>query len=283
VFLRGCPTLERIEHDRFLLAAIKLESAAAACNGEVARALRSPNRHGTSFVTPGDSFSPGCVATGALMRFQTIFLAGLFAAAAAQPALAGDGFYIGAGLGIESPSNSVWHVPSLSQFGRYSLKNSNSFLADAGYKFSNGFRVELEGQENSFHGDKITISNFAVSSALNGHISEATVYLNGNYDFPLFFHGLSGTIGAGVGSAWNDAHGSAFNGFAIVHGSDRAFAWQVGAGIIHRILPNLDLQVDYRYQGIGSTNATETGVGTFELGNIKSQTVTLSARFYILP
>jgi opacity protein-like surface antigen len=216
------------------------------------------------------------------MRIRDGFLAASIAATMAQPALAGEGFYVGAGLGIESPSNSVWRSPSFSQFGDYSLKDTNTFIADAGYKFSNGFRIELEGQDADFDGDKISISQFSLTSPLKGHISEGTLYLNGDYDFPIF-HGLGGTIGAGVGSAWSNTHGTAFNNLAVVHGSDRAFAWQVGGGVTHQILSNLDLQVDYRYQGVGSVTVTESGVGAFELGNIKTQTITASVRFYILP
>lgn len=216
------------------------------------------------------------------MRICDVLLAGAVVIAAATPAVAGDGFYIGAGLGAESASTSTWHVPSLSQFGHYSLSDTDTFIADAGYKFSNGFRVELEGQDASFDGNKISISQLAQSSPLKGHLDEGTVYLNGDYDFPIF-HGLGGSIGAGVGSAWNNTHGSAFNGLSVVRGSSRAFAWQVGAGLTHRLLPDLDLQVDYRYQGIGSTTATESGVGTFHFGDIKTQTITASVRFYLLP
>jgi opacity protein-like surface antigen len=209
-----------------------------------------------------------------------MLLAGAVAIAAVQPAFAGGGFYIGAGLGGVSASTSAWHVPSLGQFGKYSLSDTNTFIADAGYKFSNGFRVELEGQDASFDGDKI--SQMSLSSPLKGHLSEGTLYLNGAYDFPIF-HGLGGSIGAGVGSAWNDTHGSAFSGLAVVRGSDRAFAWQIGGGVTHRLLSNLDLQVDYRYQGVGSTTVTENGVGAFHFGNIKTQTITASVRFYLLP
>jgi opacity protein-like surface antigen len=231
-------------------------------------------------VPRGDSFA-AISFRGADMRIRDVLLATAIAIAAAQPALAGEGIYIGAGFGFESPSASKWNVPSVSQFGNYSLQDTNTFIADAGYKFSNGFRVELEGQDASFDGDKIAIAALS-SSPLKGHISEGTLYLNGNYDFPII-HGLGGTVGAGVGSAWNDAHGSAFSGLAVLRGSDRAFAWQVGGGLTHHVLSNLDLQVDYRYQGVGSTTLTENGTGAFHLGNIKTQTVTASVRFYILP
>lgn len=217
------------------------------------------------------------------MQIRTMLLASIACLVLAGPASAGSGLYVGAGLGIESPAGSTWHVPSLSQFGQYSLKNSNTYLVNAGYKFDNGLRLELEGQSGRFDGHKITLHALStLTSVLSGHISEATIYLNANYDFPIFM-GWSGTIGAGIGSAWSDTHGSAFGGLSVLHGSDRAFAWQVGFGVIHKVLPDLDLQVDYRYQGIGSTTVTETGVGNFQLGNIRSQTVTASARFYILP
>ncbi|HEY7978746.1 MAG TPA: outer membrane beta-barrel protein [Rhizomicrobium sp.] len=215
------------------------------------------------------------------MTFRTIVLAG-FACALAAPAWAGSGFYVGAGLGSQSPMSSDWKVPSLNQFGKYSLKRSNTFIADAGYKFSSGLRIEVESQFGQYDGHDITNDPLNLVSDLHGHISQSTVYLNADYDFPIF-SSLGGTIGAGIGSAWSNTKGSAFSGLAVVHGDDRAFAWQIGGGITHRLLPNLDLQLDYRYQGAGSTTITENGVGDFHLGGIKAQTVTLSARLYLLP
>lgn len=215
------------------------------------------------------------------MKFRTIVFAGI-ACAVTAPAWAGSGFYVGAGLGSQSPMSSDWKAPSLSQFGKYSLKRSNTFIADAGYKFSSGWRVELESQFGQFDGHDITNDALNLASDLHGHISQSTIYLNVNYDFPIF-NGLGGSVGAGVGSAWSTTKGSAFSGLTVVHGDDRAFAWQVGGGITHRILPNLDVQLDYRYQGAGSMTVTENGVGDFHLGSIKAQTVTLSARLYILP
>ncbi|MBS0273563.1 MAG: porin family protein [Proteobacteria bacterium] len=215
------------------------------------------------------------------MKFRTIVLAGI-ACAVAAPAWAGSGFYAGAGLGSQSPMSSGWKAPSLNQFGKYSLKRSNTFIADAGYKFSSGLRIELEGQFGQYDGHGITNDPLNLTSDLQGHVSQSTVYLNANYDFPIF-SGLGGTIGAGAGSAWSNTRGSAFNGLAVMHGSDRAFAWQVGGGLTHRVLPNLDVQIDYRYQGAGSMTVTENGVGDLHLGGIKAQTVTLSARLYILP
>lgn len=215
------------------------------------------------------------------MKFRTILLAG-FACALAVPAWAGSGFYVGAGLGSQSPMSSDWKAPSLNQFGKYSLKRSNTFIADAGYKFSSGLRIEVESQFGQYDGHDITNDPLNLVSDLHGHISQSTVYLNANYDFPIF-SGLGGTVGVGIGSAWSSTKGSAFSGLAVVHGSDRAFAWQVGGGLTHRILPNLDMQLDYRYQGNGSTTITENGVGDFHMGSIRAQTVTLSARLYILP
>jgi opacity protein-like surface antigen len=215
------------------------------------------------------------------MKIRTIVLAG-FACALAAPAWAGSGFYVGAGLGSQSPMSSNWKAPSLNQFGKYSLKRSNTFIADAGYKFSSGLRIEVESQFGQYDGHDITNDPLNLVSDLHGHISQSTVYLNANYDFPIF-SGWGGTVGAGIGSAWSNTKGSAFSGLAVVHGDDRAFAWQVGGGMTHRILPNLDVQLDYRYQGAGSTVITENGVGDFHLGGIKAQTVTLSARLYILP
>lgn len=215
------------------------------------------------------------------MTLRTVMLAGV-ACALAAPAWAGSGFYVGAGLGSQSPMTSDWKVPSLAQFGKYSLKRSNTVIADAGYKFSSGLRVEVEGQFGQYDGHDITNDPLNLASDLHGHIAQSTIYLNANYDFPIF-SSLGGTIGAGIGSAWSDAKGSAFSGLAVLHGSDRAFAWQVGGGLTHRILPNLDVQLDYRYQGNGSTSVTENGVGDFRLGSIKAQTVILSARLYILP
>lgn len=213
------------------------------------------------------------------MKIRIPLSAGLAILALSQPALAGSGLYFGGGLGIESPANSVWHVPSLNQVGHYDLKESNTFVLDAGYKFGSGLRVEIEGQYGEFDLSKLSIPT--LPSFLKGHEAQATFYLNANYDVTLF-QGWGGTLGVGLGSLWNGAHGTS-GGLAILSGSDRAFSWQVMAGVSHEILSNVDLIVDYRYQGVGSTTVKQSGVGDFKFGGIKAQTVTLTARVYITP
>ena len=215
------------------------------------------------------------------MRVSGI-LSGTVAAliAAATPACAGGGFYFGGGLGIESPANSTWRVPALNQVGQYDLEQSNTFLFDAGYKMPSGVRLELQGQYGQF--DLHNFSLPGIASVLRGHISQATIYLNTNYDFAVF-GGWGGTVGAGLGTNWNDAHGSSQAGLSILTGSDRAFAWQVMFGVTREIASNIDLSIDYRYQGLGSTKVTQTGVGDFHFGGIKSQTVSATARVYLSP
>ncbi|MBL6852282.1 MAG: porin family protein [Alphaproteobacteria bacterium] len=214
------------------------------------------------------------------MRIHTAVALALILLSAAQARAQGSGIYIGGGLGAESPSSSTWHVPKLSQFGRFDLSQTNMLLVDLGYKFGDGIRVELEGQYDQFSLKKLTIPS--VASALAGHITSATIFLNANYDFTIF-QGWGGTIGAGLGSDWNNAKGNSSAGLAILSGSDRAFAWQVMAGVQHQIIPNVDLDIDYRYQGAGSTTVTQSGVGNFVLGGLRSQTVSASLRFYLLP
>lgn len=214
------------------------------------------------------------------MHFKVVFLSGIAAFISAAPATAGSGVYFGGGLGIESPANSKWNVPSLKQVGQYDLKSSNTFTLDAGYKFSTGLRIELQGQYGQFDLSKLTPPSLV--APLKGHISDSTLYLNAKYDFEVF-NGWGGTIGAGLGSTWNVAHGSTAAGFSVLNGNDRAFAWQVSAGISHRVLSNVDLQIEYRYQGSGTTTATQSGVGAFKFGSLQSQTVTISAQVYISP
>ena len=214
------------------------------------------------------------------MHFKRMLLGGIAVLASSAPAAAGSGMYFGGGLGIESPANSKWNVPSLHQVGQYDLKSSNTFTLDAGYKFGTGLRIELQGQYGQFDLSKLTPPSLA--APLKGHISDVTLYLNAKYDFEVF-SGWGGTIGAGLGSTWNDSHGSTAAGFSVLSGNDRAFAWQVSAGISHQVLSNVDLQVEYRYQGSGTTTATQSGVGVFKFGSIQSQTVTISAQVYLAP
>ena len=214
------------------------------------------------------------------MHIKAMLIAGIAVVASAAPAAATSGVYFGGGLGIESPANSKWNVPSLKQVGQYDLKSSNTFTLDAGYKFGTGLRIELQGQYGQFDLSKLTPPSLA--APLKGQVSDVTLYLNAKYDFQVF-SGWGGTIGAGLGSNWNTAHGSTTAGLSILNGNDRAFAWQVSAGVSHEVLSNVDLQVEYRYQGSGTTTATQSGVGAFKFGSIQSQTVTISAQVYLSP
>ena len=212
------------------------------------------------------------------MHFKAMFLGAFAVLASAAPAAAGSGVYFGGGLGIESPANSKWDVPSLKQVGQYDLKSSNTFTLDAGYKFGTGLRIELQGQYGQFDLSKLTPPSLA--APLKGHVSDVTLYLNAKYDFQVF-SGWGGTIGAGLGSKWSTAQGSTTAGLSILSGGDRAFAWQVSAGISHQVLSNVDLQVEYRYQGSGTITAMQSGIGAFKFGSIQSQTVTISAQIYV--
>lgn len=206
-------------------------------------------------------------------------VAGLLLTSAAQAA---GGIYLGGGVGYQSPMSGSFQAPALGEAGKYSLKGSGTVMLDAGYKFSSGIRLELEGQYGQFDGDQVKITTPAIaSSPLDGHITQGTLYLNANYDFPMFL-GWTATVGGGVGTNWTDTSGSAFSGLTVLHGSDHAFAWQVGGGIVHRILPMLDLQLDYRYQGTGSISV-HSGAGDVDLGKVDSQTVTLGVRWYLNP
>ena len=216
------------------------------------------------------------------MKILSGLLAGAAFMALATPALAGDGWYLGAGGGGIWPSQTNWTVPVTTESGHYTFNATGAGLADVGYKWTNGFRLEVEYQFADLPTNTITeVSPLPGSSALHGHLTTNTFYANAAYDF-AFSGGWGATVGGGVGEALTNAHATIVASGDSASGNKSVLAWQADAGIIRELCPNVDLQLDYRYQSISQAHYFIAAIpGNFDSAAINSSSVMLSLRWYL--
>jgi opacity protein-like surface antigen len=86
-------------------------------------------------------------------------------------------------------------------------------------------------------------------------------------------------LGAGVGVAHVDVDGFRFGAAPPLFDAQRwAFAWQVGGGLSFDVLPNLALEIGYRYVGAQDVNLTTNG-GAQNRIQLQAQQVNAGVRF----
>ena len=163
-------------------------------------------------------------------------------------------------------------------------------LADLGWGFGNGLRLEIEG---SYRSNGISgISSRRVNGLLmpltnvEGNAATYAVMANALYDIPFRPFGLlQPYIGAGVGVGWLDlgnAHGNEPEIFRVQgntveapsvtdFGTAAAFAYQAMAGVSVPLsfLPGLSASLEYRFLGTATANlpTTHTSTATGDLVN----------------
>jgi opacity protein-like surface antigen len=130
--------------------------------------------------------------------------------------------------------------------------------ARAGYQFGN-FRFEGEFDYANNSADtlenprrEISTDLFRREDSLRGSTTGMTFLGNVIYDLnvPGFSgYGVTPHILAGIGAGristdlkWGDR--------TIINSSDWNFAYQLGAGVRYQVMPNVSLDLDYRYRGI---------------------------------
>src|SRR5579862_7949060 len=133
------------------------------------------------------------------MKLRSIALAGVALAALTVPAAASDymGWYLGAGIGYGYPE--IVHIDTaLGSAGRTHIAYDPDALGvvSFGYKWDANIRTELELGYKGHSTDPDFLREFGAN--LGGGVTIKSVLFNVNYDIPLW-HGLSWTIGAGIG------------------------------------------------------------------------------------
>src|SRR5437764_1083638 len=93
----------------------------------------------------------------------------------------------------------------------------------------------------------------------------------------------------GLGAGWSQLSDANYHDpLEIDKGGSTAFAWQLIAGVIWSLSPQLDLQLDYRYIQVGKTShfySSTLGVpsGTKSFGELNSNNVMLNIRWFFQP
>jgi outer membrane protein OmpA-like peptidoglycan-associated protein len=239
------------------------------------------------------------------MKIHAIALAGVAALALAGPASAGEGWYVGVGVG-ES-----WADASLSSSGRdqagapitssgdLDMSRAADVELITGYKWADagwwegGFRLESEVGYRSFavrtwHPDHVL---FADPTRTSGHIELVSAFVNAVWDFPIA-DDWAISLGGGIGLANVDPeiHNKSVIGLTgsqdrLAFGDDSTFTWQLIGGLTYEVDPNVDLQLDYRWQGVGDTshNSNFAFTGRTKIRDFDVQSVKLTLRWYYCP
>jgi len=202
------------------------------------------------------------------MRIRTLALAGAATVALSAPALADHvGWYLGLGAGYEQtqsthlifPPDPIFPVPSAKVKEKFG--GSGIYLADAGYKFLNGFRAE---GEIAYKNPNAKIAGFCEGAACKGGLEVGSVMVNLVYDWNVGDDwGIS--LGGGFGAADVNDHVKAF-GACVVCGGQWGAALQGIAGVYFELGDDWDLSAEYRYrtEWVDHDYRTEFEVGPTE-------------------
>jgi outer membrane protein OmpA-like peptidoglycan-associated protein len=234
------------------------------------------------------------------MKIYAIALAGVAALALTTSAQAGERWYVGFGVGeswADADLNGSDVQTRVRSSGALDIRQSPDIELYAGYKWRDagimggGFRLEGEGGYRQFAVGAWHPSGGTVHT--RGNISVVSAFINGLFDWPIS-EKWALTFGGGVGLANVDpeihdrdvAH-PPFTGATdrLAFRDDSAFTWQLIGGLTYEVEPNIDIQLDYRWQQISDTSHKSdfAFIGRARLEEFDIQTVKLSLRWYYCP
>jgi opacity protein-like surface antigen len=155
-------------------------------------------------------------------------------------------------------------------FNDTTLSTSGIVDAGGGYQFDNRFRADAT-IEYRFGGGLHSRFAAAGQATLDGPAQYADfdrgasiVGLVNGYASPGAWYGLSPFLGAGLGFADNRTSGltqqSPLGAAGYANGSRVSFAWALMAGVDYDLMPNLKLELSYRYLSYGSITTGGAGV-----------------------
>ena len=163
------------------------------------------------------------------------------------------------------------------------LGNSLMYGGGVGVRINPMFRTDIT--VDLIRRLDITGSNsVAGAPSSSAHVSSLVGMLNGYFDLngvmPNLFGPLQPYLQAGVGAARNDLSRTSFaTGAGAYAGSvsshaRTSFAWGAGAGIAYAIMPNLSLDLGYKYLDLGHMSSGTT----FSVGSVGTNTGRMRAR-----
>jgi OmpA-OmpF porin, OOP family len=188
------------------------------------------------------------------MRTGFIALIALGALAALPPSVrAEDGWYVSGAGGINFLDKTDNTTAGLSRSTEY----DDGGVADlaVGHSFPNGLRLELD-----YSYRQNDVSSIAGVSA-GGSAKVNSILANILYALPV--NGwLTPYVGAGAGYGWMNYGDLAPIAGSGVNDTDSGFAYQLIAGVEHRIDDHLSASLSYRYFGMPDTGfTTASGLG----------------------
>jgi len=158
-------------------------------------------------------------------------------------------------------------------------------LGTVGWGFGNGFRAELEG---GYRRNDLRSVRGSAGFQNGGALGTESVMVNGLYDidpgmFGVQSYGFIPHVGLGVGWARpRFDHATSYNGNEV-SGKDDVLAYQGIAGVSYTVMPQVKLDLDYRYFGTqnGNYNSSPglTGTGSVTRTSLNDQEVTLGIRY----
>jgi outer membrane protein OmpA-like peptidoglycan-associated protein len=174
------------------------------------------------------------------MRLPILAAAAAFALPVAAQAQPVEGFYVGAGAGLN------WlQEQTFSGTGGADASFDLGFggVISLGWGFGNGIRAEIEGSYRQNDVDQVA------RGTGRGTATSYGVMGNAFYDFHGLIAGIVPYVGVGAGYMWHEHDNVGIAGGPRSNGSDARFAYQaiVGAAIPIDAVPGLALTAEYRY------------------------------------
>lgn len=171
----------------------------------------------------------------------------------------------------------TWTTSDKAQGGGYDRKTgSSSFDGDwiyggalaIGYDFYHRFDVPVRLElEYAMFGDAKSENSYNSSSSVHTDweneknkvtIGVQTLFMNAYYDFRNSSN-FTPYLGAGLGAAFVDMkgkssyvdHSDPYTSYSLGEKSSTNFAWNVGAGVAYAFTDNVNLDLGYRFVGLG--------------------------------
>jgi outer membrane protein OmpA-like peptidoglycan-associated protein len=203
----------------------------------------------------------------AMAAVAALLLVGLAVPAAAEePSHAGAYFGFGAGINflLDQDADAFGSTVVIEN------ETDAAALLQAGYRFDNGLRLELEG---SYRDNDVSDSNAPLFGE-TGSFHSAALMANGYFDIGLGQWTPYVGIGAGVARVWGDFSHS---GGGVWDDRDTVFAYQAMLGVGYHAIPELELFLDYRYFATSDAHFDVAG-GDVQIDN-KNHTIMAGLRW----
>ena len=222
--------------------------------------------------------------SGVPMKTKAVALSGLLCVAAAAPAVAGEGFYVGLGAGWAGQSNINLSqlTPSLGG-GQVTTDDGVLVAGSLGYKLPElPIRIEFESGYD-FHSVS-TIQFNGVSYSGSGHNDIASELFNAIYDFPVAPQ-WNISVGGGLGPGHvHFAPTISSTGEELAAVDHWSLMWQLIGGVSYEVAPDADIFLEYRYRDARARATTfAPGFGITDSGETTENVVMAGARFYMWP